>query len=225
MPKTGKTGNCLSVEFLNWASNQIVGEARDGSFFSDLWKGVEKYGVCDEKEMPYRDQFDPKCRPSAAALAHAEQIHNTDLTMHWIKPWDPNKGLNEEQFLAVKATLKAGWPVCGGFLWPKQAEWVHPDRPEVPVSIAARSKEAETRADPAVPDGSVLQWAPRDRVRDGHSVILYGFRDDPTQPGGGVFLIRNSSRGARHGAMTYQYVLAYMNDAIWIESKTAAPAY
>jgi hypothetical protein len=169
--------------------------------------------------MPYCDKFDPQRRPSSEALAHAKQIHETDLQLHWIKPWDPNKGLNEEQFLAIKATLQAGWPVCGGFLWPKQAVWIHPNQPEVPVTIARRSQETETQSDPTVPNGSVLQWAPRDRVRDGHSVILYGFRDDPAQPGGGVFLIRNSSRGARHGAMTYEYVRAYMNDAVWVESK------
>ncbi len=31
----------LSVEFLNWASNQAIGDKHDGGFFSDLWKGFE----------------------------------------------------------------------------------------------------------------------------------------------------------------------------------------
>ncbi|NLS96897.1 MAG: C1 family peptidase [Planctomycetaceae bacterium] len=192
--KSGKPGSCASVEFLNWASNQVTGEADDGSFFSDLWKGFEKYGVCDEKEMPYADKFDSERAPSETALEQAKQVHETDLRLHWIKPWDPNKGLNEEQFAAVKATLKKGWPVCGGFLWPKEAKWID----------------------------DVLQWAPHAGVRDGHSVMLYGYRDDPAQPGGGVFLIRNSSRGPRYGSMTYEYVRAYMNDAVWVESKAAA---
>ena len=53
-------------------------------------------------------------------------------------------------------------------------------------------------------------------------MILYGFRDDSSQPGGGLFLIRNSSKGPRHGAMTYQYVRAYMNDAVWVEAPLEA---
>ena len=52
--------------------------------------------------------------------------------------------------------------------------------------------------------------------RDGHSVLLVGFRDDTAQPGGGVFLIQNTSKGPRDGAMSYEYVRAYMNDAAWI---------
>ena len=34
---------------------------------------------------------------------------------------------------------------------------------------------------------------------------------------GGVFLVRNSSKGPRNGAMSYEYVRAYMNDALWID--------
>ena len=58
--------------------------------------------------------------------------------------------------------------------------------------------------------------ASRQNVRDGHSVLLVGFCDKPTQPGGGVFLVQNTSKGPRHGAMSYEYVRAYMNDAAWI---------
>ena len=222
LAKSGHPNQCLSVEFLNWASNQTVGEARDGSFFSDLWNGFEKYGICDETEMPYHKKFDPARKPSSTALTQAKRLCNADLTLHWIKPWDPTKGLNDEQFDAIKETLSAGWPVCGGFLWPKQAKWIHPKQSDTPVTIPHIPREQRSKApkDPDVADGSVLQWAPRDGVRDGHSIIIYGFRDDPSQPGGGVFLIRNSSRGARHGAMTYQYVRAYMNDAVWVESNS-----
>ncbi len=223
LAKSGHPNKCLSVEFLNWASNQTVGKTRDGGFFSDLWNGFEKYGICNETEMPYRKSFDPNRQPSSAALTQAKRLRNADLTLHWIKPWDPTKGLNDEQFDAVKETLASGWPVCGGFLWPKQAEWIHPNQPDTPVTIprVPRAQRSNAPRDPAVTDGSILQWAPRNDVRDGHSIIIYGFRDDPAQPGGGVFLIRNSSRGARHGAMTYQYVRAYMNDAVWVESKAA----
>jgi len=183
----------LSVEFLNWASNRTIDEMDDGGFFSDLWKGFESYGICVEDEMPYGEQFDPTRRPSSAALENARQIRDAGLELHWVKRWDPTKGLTEEQFAAVKETLRNRWPVCGGFLWPKKAKWA---------------------------DG-VLQMAPREGVRDGHSVLLVGFRDDPTQPGGGVFLVWNSGKGLRDGAMSYEYVRTYMNDAVWIGYKGA----
>ena len=57
-------GTQLSVEFLNWASNQALGEMQDGSFFSDLWRGFAIYGVCPEEDMPYQDEFDPIGRPA-----------------------------------------------------------------------------------------------------------------------------------------------------------------
>lgn len=178
----------LSVEFLNWASNRVLRKYRDGGFFSDLWKGFEEYGICDEEEMPYRQEFDPHRRPSEAAIEQAARRKTANLTLHWIKPWDPKRGLTADQFAAVKKTLAQGRPVCGGFLWPKQPQW----------------------------KGNVLQMASRENVRDGHSVLLVGYRDDPSQPGGGVFLIQNTSKGPRDGALSYEFVLAYMNDAAWV---------
>ena len=66
-------------------------------------------------------------------------------------------------------------------------------------------------------DQDVLQMVPAAEVFDGHSVLLVGFKDDPAQPGGGVFLIRNSGGGVHDGSMPYQYACAYVNDAAWIE--------
>ena len=48
-------------------------------------------------------------------------------------------------------------------------------------------------------------------------MLLVGYRDDPAQPGGGVFLFRNSNNNGRDGWMTYEYARAYMNDAVWID--------
>ena len=73
--------------------------------------------------------------------------------------------------------------------WPKQARW----------------------------EQNVLQMCPPDAVFDGHSVLLVGYREDEKQPGGGVFLIRNSGGDRRDGLLSYAYVRAYMNDAAWID--------
>ena len=57
---------------------------------------------------------------------------------------------------------------------------------------------------------------PPEDVFDGHSIIISGYRDDPDQPGGGVFIIRNFGSNSRDGFMSYEYVRAYMNDAAYI---------
>jgi len=186
--KTGRTPR-VSVEFLNWASNQAVRDNDDGSFFSDLWRGFTIYGACPEQDMPYQDKFDPNRAPSEEAKDHARQMHEVGLQLHWIKPWNPNTGLTDAHLAAIKRVLRQQWPVCGGFRWPKQVKW----------------------------KDDVLEMAPPEGVFDGHSVLLVGCRDDPQQPGGGTFLFRNSNNNGRDGWMTYEYARAYMNDAVWID--------
>ncbi|MCY2951834.1 MAG: DUF2961 domain-containing protein, partial [Planctomycetota bacterium] len=187
----------LSVEFLNWASNAATKTSADGGFFSDLWTGFAAFGACPETDMPYRAQYDPKLRPSETALQHASELRNVGLQLHWIKRWDVKTGLTEAQFAQIRRTLAQQWPVCGGLRWPKQERW----------------------------NGGLLEMAPPEGVFDGHSIVLVGFRDDPKQPGGGVFLIRNSGGGLHDAAMSYEYARAYMNDALWIDHQAnPAPA-
>jgi hypothetical protein len=191
-------GTRLSVEFLNWAANKTCGEVEDGGFFSDLWKGFAAYGICSTEDFPYEARFSPSKVPPPEASADAKTRLNLGLRLHWIKEWNVNTGLTEEHFTAIKRTLSNGWPVCGGFRWPKQEKWV----------------------------GEVLQTCGPEAVRDGHSVLLAGFRDDASQPGGGVFIFRNTSNAGRDGFMPYAYARDYMNDAVWIdyESRTKSGA-
>ena len=185
----------LSVEFLNWASNQVAHDADDGSFFSDLWKGFVVYGACPERDMPYQERFDPARSPGEDARDRARQLLDAGLRVHWIKPWDPNTGLDEAQVVAIKRVLNRQWPICGGFRWPKKVQW----------------------------KDDILGMAPPEGVFDGHSVLLVGYRDDSQQPGGGMFLFRNSNNDGRDGWMTYEYARAYMNDAMWIDCDQDRP--
>ena len=126
------------------------------------------------------------------AREHALELRKLGLRLHWIKPWNPNTGLTEEQFIAIKHVLNKQWPVCGGFRWPKEpVQWKN----------------------------DVLEMPPPEGVFDGHSVLIVGYRDDPEQPGGGVFLFRNSNNNGRDGYMTYEYARAYTNDAVWVDYK------
>jgi hypothetical protein len=182
-------GTRLSVEFLNWASNQALRDAQDGGFFSDLWRGFTTYGTCPERDMPYQDKFDPNRAPGEEARDRARLLHEAGLRLHWIKRWNPHTGLTAKQLLAIKDVLRRQWPVCGGFRWPRQVKW----------------------------KDDVLEMAPPEGVYDGHSVLIVGYRDDPGQAGGGVLLFRNSSNNGRDSYMTYEYACAYMNDAVWID--------
>jgi C1A family cysteine protease len=68
----------------------------------------------------------------------------------------------------------------------------------------------------------VLQMCPSNAVRDGHSVLLAGYRDDAAQPGGGVFIFRNTSHDGADGFMPYAYARLYMNDAVWVDFQSPA---
>jgi hypothetical protein len=181
-------GTRLSVELLNWAANKTRGDSNDGGFFSDLWKGFAAFGICAETEFPYQPRFDPSLSPSSKTLAEAKSRLDLGLRIHWIKEWNVRTGLTDAHVAAIKRALQEGWPVCAGLRWPKQEEWVH----------------------------DVLQWCPPNAVRDGHSVLLVGYRDEPAQPGGGVFLFRDTSHAGGDRFMPYAYARNYMNDAAWI---------
>ena len=182
-------GTRLSVEFLNWAANQTCGDTRDGGFFSDLWKGFTASGICRAEAFPYRTKFEPSSPPPAEALADAKTRLALGLRIHWLKEWNVKTGLTDAQQLGIQHALCQGWPVCAGLRWPKREQWVN----------------------------EVLQMCPPDAVRDGHSVLLVGYRDELGQPGGGVFIFRNTSHAGRDGFMPYAYAQAYMNDALWID--------
>ncbi len=187
----------LSVEFLNWAANETCGDREDGGFFSDLWKGYEAFGVCAAEDCPYAPKFDPNFTPPPEALADAKTRLGLGMRINWIKEWDVRTGLTDAHLESIKRTLALGWPVCAGCRWPKQEKWAD----------------------------SVLQMCSADAVRDGHSVLLVGYRDDSTQPGGGVFIFRNTAGTGADGMMPYEYARAYVNDAVWIDfASRAAPA-
>jgi hypothetical protein len=183
-----RQGTRLSVEFLNWAARAATDRTQDGGFFSEIWKGFEAYGICPEDEFPYQPQFDAGLKPNGIVLHHAKDALKLGLVLRWIKEWDVTTGVKDSQITEIKSTLAAHTPVFAGLRWPKRAAWR---------------------------DG-VLEMCGPDDVYDGHSVLLTGYRDEPAQPGGGLFLIRNSGADGSAGALPYAYVTDYLNDAAWI---------
>lgn len=107
-------GTPLSVEYANWACNQLLhNTTRDrGQFFHDLVKGLELYGLCREDLMPYEARF-ANSAPSSAARMDAAQRRGA-YRVQWIRAWSKKAGLDPGQFDAIRKTLARGWPVCAG---------------------------------------------------------------------------------------------------------------
>ncbi|MBD3185074.1 hypothetical protein GF312_22525 [Candidatus Poribacteria bacterium] len=137
-------GTLLSVEFANWASHKAADRKQDGAFFSELWDGYQEYGICEEKDLPYQDEFDVDLQPSDEIIKKAEKVKSTPVKYHWIKEWDVETGLTEEHFQGIKETLANNYPVLGGFRWPKEAKW----------------------------EDGVLQMSPPSKVFDGHCIVI-----------------------------------------------------
>lgn len=159
-------GTPLSVEYLNWASNDAIHDPTDGGFFHDLLKGFEQHGVCLEADMPYQKQYHPHHSPSEKARQNALKVRKMELQVHWINPWKPQPGLTDDHLRAIKSVLVKGYPVAAG---------------------------------------------------SSHSRLIVGYHEDNRQPGGGIFLIKDSGAGA-YNTITYQFAKDQVGDVFWVEA-------
>lgn len=105
----------LSVEFSNWAANDMTPRKDDGDFFHNIIGGIEKHGFCAEVTMPYQSKFDKTLTPSdevkTVAIAQREKVK---VTFHWLRDWQKKPGLEDADLLKIKETLAAGHPVSAG---------------------------------------------------------------------------------------------------------------
>ena len=181
----------LSDEFLIWAAHETTGTTGDQAMFYQAVHGLDVQGICSEELMPYAHTTDAARRPSAAALANAKP-ESRRWEAHWIKRWDVKCPLSRPQMSAIRQALAAGHAVACGLRWPKRLQGYQ-----------------------------LLEVPPPEKVFDGHSIMLTGYSDDAQQPGGGVFLFRNSF-GPQwgqdgYGRMSFAYAEKYANDALWLE--------
>jgi len=183
----------FSEEFLIWAGNEASGLTGDQAMFWKSVHGLQTFGICPAVLMPYRhNTADPVERPSKEALM-AAKAHKS-WQVHWIKRWNSSTGLTEREMREIKQALAEGHPVATGMRWPKNEQ---------------------------LSGDNVIQIPPPDQVFDGHTVAEVGYRDDPGQPGGGVFIFRNSNgpNWAENGYayIPYAYIQQYVNDALWLQ--------
>jgi hypothetical protein len=184
----------LSEEFLIWASKEACAKQHEQAMFYEAVHGLNSFGICSEDLMPYAEK-DAAHKPSAAALADGKQ-RSARWSAQWIRRWNVSTPLSDNELRSIKEALAAGHPVACGLRWPKSL-----NRHEV------------------------LDVPAPEQVFDGHSIAFVGYEDDARKSGGGTFTFCNSV-GPRwgnngYGVMSYAYVRAYANDALWL--KLGAP--
>ena len=187
----------LSVDYLNWAANEVEGVRADGSFFHFAIDGMSRYGICADDYMPYATRFTRKVEPSEAAKKDAES--RTIGKQVWIKAWDPKNGVTAEQLKMIQEQLDNDHPVAIGFRWPKG--------------------EVENK----YLEGGELAVVTEAEVFDGHSVLIVGYQTDANTPGGGYLIFKNSYGEAfgdkGYGRCPYAYAMLYANDAMALHLK------
>ena len=181
----------LSEEFLIWAAHEAAGHKGDQAMFYEAVQGLSAFGICSAALMPYENAPDAARKPSAAAMADAAG-RGSRWRIHWIKQWDVKQPLSDAELAAIKTALAGGHPVACGLRWP----------------VSPRGHE-------------MLKVPPPEKVRDGHSIALVGYEDDPKKDGGGAFVFRTWEGPAwgnqGQGIMSYAYARAYANDALWLQ--------
>jgi len=187
----------LSEEFLIWAAHKATGHAGDQAMFYEAFYGLETLGICQSALMPYSPAVNSRHKPSAKALEDARGRAG-HWRVHWVRRWNVARPLEGSELKGIKEALAAGHPVACGLRWPKALK------------------------------GHVLREVPPPQgVFDGHSIVLAGYADDSKENGGGMFVFRNSfgpgwgEKG--YGRMSYAYVHAYANDALWLEYLPVRP--
>jgi hypothetical protein len=183
----------LSEEYLIWAANNAKPKSHtsDQAMFYEAVAGLETLGICQAGLMPYSTGRNARHEPSPEALKNARELAG-HWRVHWVRRWNVARTLDDSELNGIKEALALGHPVACGLRWPKTLR------------------------------GSVLREVPPPQaVYDGHSIALVGYADSPTEKGGGMFVFRNSFGGGwgekGYGRMSYAYVRAYANDALWLE--------
>ena len=196
----------LSEEYLNWAKNQANHTDWDGGFFTDIIRGYQQFGMVPISDMPYLPAFHPKHpdTPKQPVIAEGKEFARFPFT--FIKQWDNQKGMSEQELDATKTALRAGHPVATGIWWLQNFETVTIDH--VPL-LKEYPRSANTNSAPS-----------KNPMFDGHSINLVGFHEGKEFPGGGYFIFRNSfgpNFGHNgYGFVSFKYIRDYSNDAIAI---------
>ena len=158
--------------------------------FYEATCGLNRFGICAANLMPFSQKESPQERPSPRALADAHPqpavARALDSTVE-----RTSRPLNDEELTAIRHTIANHHPVACGMRWPKSMK-----------------------------GNQILAVPGKEHVFDGHSIALVGYDDDPRKPGSASFAFAtatvNDPGDGGYGLISYAYVRAYANDALWL---------
>lgn len=155
----------LSEQFLYWACkdrDRIPGDVGTDPIVG--MKVLKEVGICTEQRWPYKPAPSDPANPGHGP---APEGAIEEAKLRRIKGFQQLPG---KDFRQIKAALAAGRPVLIGL--PIYEHWLG-------------SWQGQNL-------GKLRAPLPGERRRGGHAMCALGYRDDPTAPGGGYFIVRNS---------------------------------
>ncbi|MFW6106654.1 MAG: C1 family peptidase [bacterium] len=203
----------LSEQFLYWACKQLDGlPDTPGTYLHTAMSVLGTQGVCSEEACPYNPEVIPgdeaQERPSPEAFEEAREY-----IMSNTRPVAANCVNHYKQMLAGDED------VIG-----------------MPVAIVSLVFNSWYRSAATHQSGKITLPLPGEEpLPGGHAMLIVGYQDDSSVPGGGYFIVRNSwsaewaaqsPEAPGHGMMPYAYVERCVVEAFTGEkagAKTNAP--
>ncbi len=156
----------LSEQFIYWISkdrDRIPGDVGTNPLVA--LRAVAELGVCREETWPYRPEPVDNLNPGHERPSEAAFREARQRRLSAVEPPLPPRDVNQ-----IKAALAAGRPVLIGLM----------------------IYEHWTTSGQARRIGRVRRALPGEQRLGGHAMCALGYRDDPTAPGGGYLIVRNS---------------------------------
>jgi hypothetical protein len=198
----------LSEQFLHWACKELDGVNRPGTYLRTAMSALARHGVCRGASWPYNPLPLPHNEgqgpPPPEALTEALGFQM------------PNARTVEPQLPAHYREMLAGTEGRAGS----------------PVVVGTLAFNSWFLSPATHRTGRITLPLPGERPIGGHAWCIVGYVDDPTVPGGGYFIVRNSwgpqwaAEGLEapgHALMPYRYAELCALEAFTAPAESPAP--
>ena len=193
----------LSEQFLYWACKQLDGLPDEaGTFVHTAMSALSTKGVCSRHDWPYNPEPTPGDEAQSPPPDKRERLEHLALAfvMPYTRSVAPNSVNHYKQILS-------GADGLGG----------------MPIVISSLVFNSWFRSAATNQSGKITMPLPGEPpLSGGHAMSIVGYQDDPSVPGGGYFIVRNSwsaawaarsPEAAGHAMMPYAYVEQYVVEA------------
>lgn len=190
----------LSEQFLYWACKQMDGYPDEpGTFVSTAMSALSTKGVCPREAWPYHPETVPG-NESQGPPPEGAEVASREFIMLYTRSVAPGSVNHYKQVLS-------GVDGLGG----------------MPIVIGSLVFNSWLRSPATRQSGKITMPLPGELpLSGGHAMLVVGYQDDPSVPGGGYFILRNSwsdrwasnsPEAPGHAMMPYAYVQQYIVEA------------